>query len=57
MTPRKTRELTEAELDAVSGGATLENTLISGYFVGGGTVGGGTGTGSAGWDLTKNKAC
>ena len=60
----KTRELTEAELAAVSGGAvtlenvqitsyTLENVLISGYSFAGG---GGSGTGSAGWDLTKNKA-
>jgi hypothetical protein len=50
----KTRELTEAELAAASGGYTLENTMISNYAaVGGGT---GTGTGSAGWDLRKNKS-
>ena len=57
-----TRELTEAELAAVSGGYTLQNTMVSSYYAaGGGTVGdgsgSGTGTGSAGWDLTKNKAC
>jgi bacteriocin-like protein len=53
----KTRELTEAELAAVSGGSTLQDCLISGVVaVGGGTVGGGTGSGSgfAGWDLKKN---
>ena len=56
----KTRELTEAELAAVSGGYTLENTMISGYSVvatGGGTGGGGTSSGSAGWDIRQNKAC
>jgi len=47
----KTRELTEAALAAVSGGYTLENTMISGYAVGGG----GSGSGFAGWDITKNK--
>jgi bacteriocin-like protein len=46
----KTRELTEAELAAVSGGGSyLENTLINVVARGGGTVGGGTGTGKAGW--------
>ena len=35
----KTRELTEAELAAVSGGYTLENCMISGVVaVGGGKV-------------------
>jgi hypothetical protein len=53
----KTRELTEAELAAVSGGYTLENTMISGYSVVATGTGGGTGTGSAGWDLRKNHAC
>ena len=45
----KTRELTEAELAAVSGGAyTLENTMVSSYYAaGGGTVGDGSGSGSA----------
>jgi bacteriocin-like protein len=56
----KTRELTEAELAAVSGGYTLNDCMISGFGVvapvGGGT-GTGTGSGSTGWDLTKNKAC
>jgi bacteriocin-like protein len=55
----KTRELTEAELAAVSGGYTLENTMISGYaVVGGGIGGGGTGTGSGftGWNIRQNKA-
>jgi len=52
----KTHELTEAALAAVSGGYTLENTMISGYAVGGGgTSGGGSGSGFAGWDITKNK--
>ena len=56
-----TRELTEAELAAVSGGVTLENVqitsyaltdvLVSGYYAGGGGTGPGTG-----WDITKNKA-
>ena len=52
------QELRDDELQEVSGGYTLENTMISGYSVvatGGGTVGGGTVT--AGWDVTKNKAC
>ena len=50
----KTRELTEAELAAVSGGYTLENTMISGYSVvaSGGT---GPGGGTAGWDVRQNK--
>jgi bacteriocin-like protein len=55
----KTRELTEAELAAVSGGYTLENCMISGFVVagGGGTgSGSGSGSGSAGWDLRQNKA-
>jgi bacteriocin-like protein len=52
----KTRELTEAELAAVSGGYTFSDCMISSFVAtGGGTVGGGTGT--AGWDVTKNKAC
>jgi bacteriocin-like protein len=51
----KTRELTEAELAAVSGGYTLENCMISGVVAGGG--GTGFGSGSTSWDLTKNKAC
>ena len=65
MTMRKsndttTRELTEAELAAVSGGYTLQNTMVSSFYAAaGGSVGDGTGSGSgsAGWDLTKNKAC
>jgi len=54
-----TTELTDDDLRAVSGGYTLNNTMISGYAVavGGGTAGGGTGTGSAGWDLVKSKVC
>jgi bacteriocin-like protein len=54
-----TTDLTDDELAAVSGGYTLNNTMISGYAVavGGGTGGGGTGTGSAGWDLAKSKVC
>jgi bacteriocin-like protein len=52
-----TTELTDDELAAVSGGYTLNNTMISGYAVAvGGGTGGGTGTGTAGWDLRKNKA-
>jgi len=51
------QELRDDELQEVSGGYTLENTMISGYSVvaTGGATGGGTGT--AGWDITKNKAC
>ena len=56
-----TRELTEAELAAVSGGYTLQNTMVSSYYAAGGgnTVGdgSGSGSGSAGWDITKNKVC
>jgi bacteriocin-like protein len=48
----KTRELTEAELAAVSGGLNLENCMISGVVA----VGGSTSSGSAGWDLRQNKA-
>jgi hypothetical protein len=49
--------MTEAKLADVSGGATFENILISGYNVVGGTGGGSSGSGSGfpGWDLTKNK--
>jgi bacteriocin-like protein len=50
----KIRELTEAELAAVSGGSALQDCLIGGVLLqsgvvavgGGGTVGGGTGTGT-----------
>ena len=42
-----TRELTEAELAAVSGGTvTLEDIIVTSVSVVGGTVGGGTGTGT-----------
>ena len=56
---RATNELRDDELQKVSGGYTLENTMISGYSVvatGGGTSGGGTSSGFAGWDLRQNKA-
>jgi bacteriocin-like protein len=49
-----TTELTDDELAAVSGGYTLNNTMISGYAI---AAGGGTGTDSAGWDLAKSKVC
>ena len=56
-----TRELTEAELAAVSGGYTLQNTMVSSFYAAGGgdTVGDGSGSGTAtpGWDITKNKTC
>jgi hypothetical protein len=46
-TNEKQVELTMGELDVVSGGVNLENTMISNVAAGGGrTVG--TGTGSAG---------
>ena len=48
------QELRDDELQVVSGGVTLENTMISGYSV---VVSTGGGTGTAGWDITKNKAC
>jgi bacteriocin-like protein len=51
--PAKTRELTEAELAAVSGGYTFSDCMISSFVA----TGGGTGSGTAGWDVTKNKAC
>ena len=50
----KTRELTEAELAAVSGGLNLENCMISGVVAVGGSTS--SGSGSAGWDLRQNKA-
>ena len=37
MTDTERRELTAAELDLVTGGYTLTNTMISGYAVSGGT--------------------
>ena len=51
------QELRDNELQEVSGGKiTLENVQIASVVAtGGGTVGGGTVT--AGWDVTKNKAC
>jgi bacteriocin-like protein len=49
-----TTGLTDDELAAVSGGYTLNNTMISGYAV---AADGGTGTCSAGWDLAKSKVC
>jgi bacteriocin-like protein len=54
---RATNELRDDELQEVSGGVTLENTLITGYVVatGGGTGGGGTSSGTAGWDVRQNK--
>ena len=52
-----TTELTDDELAAVSGGYTLNNTMISGYSVAvGGGTGTGTGTGTVGWDIRKSKA-
>ena len=41
----KTRELTEAELAAVSGGYTLQNTMVSSFVV---ATGGGEGLPRAG---------
>ena len=51
------QELCDNELQEVSGGKiTLENVQITSVVAtGGGTVVGGTVT--AGWDVTKNKAC
>ena len=49
------RELRDDELQEVSGGTFTDVMVDSVSVVARGTVGGGTGT--AGWDVTKNKAC
>jgi hypothetical protein len=50
----KTRELTEAELTAVSGGWTLENTMISGVIVGPAAATPAPGAPGVTYDLKKN---
>ena len=44
-------ELRDDELQEVSGGVTLENTLISGYVVATGGNGGGAGPAIAAWNF------
>ena len=53
----KTRELTEAELAAVSGGkVTMEDILVTSVATGVVADGGGTGSGFMGWNIRQNKA-